>query len=74
MEEPRDFVNQKDRGSLVAQWVKNPALSLCALGHCCGTGLISGPGTSACCGCSQKKRTEKKEKNKYHTISLIYGI
>ena len=35
------------RSSLVAQQVKDPALSLHELGgHCCGMGSIPGPGTS----------------------------
>ena len=44
--------------SLVAQWVKDPALSVLSLGHCCGVGLISGPGTSTCCGHSQEKKKD----------------
>ena len=31
----------------------------CGWGKCCDTGLIPGPGTSACCRCGQKK-TKKK--------------
>ena len=27
--------------------------------HCCGLGLIPGPGTSKCHGCSQKKKKKK---------------
>ena len=33
----------------------------CGLGHFCGTGLIPGPGTSACHGHSQKKKKKKKK-------------
>ena len=29
-------------------------------GHCCGSGSIPGPGTSTCCGCSQKEREREK--------------
>ena len=29
--------------------------------HCCGMGSIPGPGTSACCGHSQKKKNLKAE-------------
>ena len=32
----------------------------CSLGHCCGTGSIPGPETSACLGCSQKKKKRKE--------------
>ena len=40
--------------SLVAQGVKIQCH------HCCGTGLILGPGTSACCRCSKKKKRERE--------------
>ena len=50
------------RRSLVAQQVKDPALSLMYLGHCCGTGLILGLGTASCCGCRPKKKKKKKKR------------
>ena len=43
---------EKNRNSLVAQWVKDLALSL--LCHH-GIGMIPGPGTSACCVACTKK-------------------
>jgi len=50
------------RSSLVVQWVKDPALSLQQLGHCCGTSLIPGSGTSTCHRCIQKKKKRGREK------------
>ena len=43
----------------MAQRVKDPVLSPQQLGSLCGTGLIPGPGTSACRGCGQN--TKKSE-------------
>lgn len=31
---------RKSQSSLLAQWVKYPALSVICLGHCCGSGLF----------------------------------
>ena len=46
----------------MAQWVKDLALSQQqGLGHCCGPGSVSGPGTSMCYGCEKKKKTKKKD-------------
>ena len=45
-------------------WVSGLRIQHChcsGSGHSCGTGLITGPGTSACHGCGKKK---KKKKNK----------
>ena len=47
------------RSSLMAQQVKDLALSLRGLGHCCGWSSASGPGTSACWGYRQKKQNKK---------------
>ena len=33
----------------------------CGSGHCCGMGSIPGPGTFACCGCSQKIKIKIKK-------------
>lgn len=45
------------RGSfLVAQWIKDPALSVNTLGHCCGPDSIPGPRPFTCQGQSKKKR------------------
>ena len=49
------------------RWLKDPALSLCGIGHSCGSDSIPGPGTCLCHGCSYKnkqtnKKTEKKKK------------
>ena len=41
--------------SLVAQWVKDLALSCSSLGCCSGVSLIPGVGISTCYGHSQKK-------------------
>lgn len=49
-------IEKNCRTSLVPQQVKDLALPLCGMGSCCGVGLISGLGTSACHGYSQKKR------------------
>ena len=39
--------------------------------HCCGTGLIPGPGTSACSGCSQKTNKQiQKTKNSNNDKNL----
>ena len=42
--------------SLLAQWVKDPALSLCDSGYCCGSGLFPGLRTSTCPGPGQRKK------------------
>ena len=47
----------KNRGSLVAQHIKDPALSLLW----CRFGLVPGPGTYACLKCGQKKKKERKK-------------
>ena len=43
------------------------------LGHCCGVGSISGPGSSTCCRCGQKKKKKKKEKKKGSSYSSYHG-
>ena len=53
--------------SLVAQWIKVPALS----GYCCGVGSIPGPGISACCGHSQKKKKKKLAKRRKDKVPDI---
>ena len=40
----------------MAQQVKVLALSLLCFKLCCGMVLIPGKGTSACCGCGQKRK------------------
>ena len=55
----------------MAQWVKNPVLSLQWLRstvNCCDMGSIPGPETSTCCGCSQEKK--KKKKKKRHKLKV----
>ena len=49
------YIFLKPRSSLVAQRVKDLALSCCSSGYCCGMGLIPGLGIFACQGYSQKK-------------------
>ena len=44
----------------------------CGLDGSCGTGLIPGLGTSACCGGSQKKKKEK-QKQTYRCIKQTSG-
>ena len=47
--------------SLVAQWLR--------IWHChCAVGLISGLGTSVCCGQGQKKKKKKKGKKEMQWI------
>ena len=46
--------------SLVAQWVKDPVLSLQLLGPCSDTGAVLDLGTSTCLGHRQKEKTHKK--------------
>ena len=48
--------------SLVAQQVKDSALSLLWLGCCCGVGLIPSLGTLACHGSRYSQETKSKEK------------
>ena len=66
----KNYIKKSMYGSsLVLQWVKDLALSLhCrGLGHCHGTGLIPGPGTSACHRCSQKKKKKSMCYTHTHT-------
>ena len=44
------------RSSLVAEWVKEPAMSLQGLGRCYGTGWLPGLRNSACLGRGQDKK------------------
>ena len=46
----------------MAQQVRDLVLSLQGLGHCCGVGLIPGPGTASCHRCGQKKKEKKRKK------------
>ena len=48
--------------SLVVQWVEDLVLSLQRTGHCCGTGSIPGPGTSAGLRYGQKQQQKPKPK------------
>ena len=63
-------VKMKNLGSsLVAQWVKDPALSVC------GSGLIPDLGISACCGCGQKQKTSvSKNVEKLDPCELLVGM
>lgn len=61
---------RKSQSSLLAQWVKYPALSVICLGHCCGSGLILCPGTSACLELGQKKNVSKKNPQKPQSLSV----
>ena len=65
---------RKSQSSLLAQWVKYPALSVICLGHCCGSGLILGPGTSACLEHSQKKKMYPKKTHKNHKVLVCVCI
>ena len=54
--------------SQVAQWVKDPPLSLLWLESLLRCGFSPGPGTSVCCGeqpppPKKKKKTKQKQKN-----------
>ena len=49
------FKDSSDWGSLMAQWLKDPAC------HCCCMGLIPGLGTSTYCMCGQKKKKKTAE-------------
>ena len=46
--------------SLVAYWSRIQHCYCHGSGHCCNTHSIPGPGTSICCGYSQKEKKEKK--------------
>lgn len=48
---------------MVVQRVKDLVLCCCGLGCCYGLGSITGPGTSECheCGQKKKKRTSNKK-------------
>uniref|UniRef100_A0A8D0MSL8 [histone H3]-trimethyl-L-lysine(9) demethylase n=1 Tax=Sus scrofa TaxID=9823 RepID=A0A8D0MSL8_PIG len=60
--------------SLVAWQVRDLHFHCCGSGHCCDAGSIPGPGTSACCGCSQKvKITQKKKKRWACPCVLVRG-
>lgn len=63
---PKQDMNYKKKleSSLVAQQVRDLALSLSGLGCCCGMVSIPGPGTSTCHKCGKKKK--KKERSWYH--------
>ena len=67
------FSNVFAGSPLVAQQVRDPALSLLGLSHCCGVGLIPGPGTSTCCWAQPKRKKVIKtvfaEKSKQCTNS-----
>ena len=57
----------------MAQRVKDLALSLCGSGHCYGSGLIPGMGTSTCCRHGQKKKKKKNESHlSKHVLSLFW--
>ena len=45
--------------SLMAQWIKNPVLSLSGLSGYCDAGSGPGPGTATCLRCGQKKKKKK---------------
>ena len=55
----------------MVQQVKIQCCHGCGWGHCCDVSLILSPGTSACCGCSQKKERERDihESLEVHTES-----
>ena len=38
----------------------------CGLGHCCGSSLILGLGTSTCCECGKKKKSLTKTLKEFH--------
>ena len=57
--------------SLVAQWVKDPALPLQSSGHCCALSSILGPATSACCGYGQKKKKKKAAAEREDLITYL---
>ena len=56
--------------SPVAQQVKDPALSLQQLCHCCGTGWIPGPGIASCHRCGQKKKERERERKKKTRVGV----
>ena len=49
-----------------AQWVEDLVLLPCGTGHRCCSDSIPGPGTSICCGCSQKRK-----KNVSHISEVV---
>ena len=57
--------NYKECKSRIPWWPSGLRIQHChcyRLGHCCGAGLIPGPGTSTCCWHGRKNK-KKKEKN-----------
>ena len=57
---------------MVTQWVKDPhCCHGSSLGHCCGKGLIPGPGTSTCCGNGKKKKKKKKMEAIKHVFEIM---
>ena len=59
---------RKTWSSLVAQWVKYPALLHNRLGHCCIAGSIPGLGTSTCHGWGQKRKEKRRKEKKENCL------
>ena len=71
-EQPKKKEKRKRVG--VPLWLRRLRIwccHLCGSGHCCGTDLISGPGTSACHRCGQKG---KKPRNSIMIFLLKYWL
>ena len=66
---------KKERSSLVAQWVKDLALSLLRLWYSCGAGLIPGSGAELPHATSVAKKKKKKKifhHILHHTYTCVY--
>ena len=55
----------------MAQWVKDPVLSLPQLGSLLQCDSIPGPETSTCCRCGQKIIKKKNLQNRQVEISML---
>ena len=65
-------ISQKKSIYGVPWWLSGLKIQCCpcsGLGHCCGVGLIPGPGTSICCRRGQK--IKKKKKKQEHLLSSV---
>ena len=56
--------------SLMAQWIKNPVLSLSGLSGYCDAGSGPGPGTATCLRCGQKKKKKVRIASLYYVLSI----
>ena len=62
----------KETGSsLEVKWVKNLALSLGSLGHCCGVGSIPGLRTSTCYEHAKKNGKKSNQRCTYVELKIV---